>query len=148
MRRRSLVGRVSAALLLALPPVADEAVFTEAAGTAIDGYNTVAYHPEGRAVRGAAEHALRWRGVTCRFTSAAHRELFAREPERYAQAFGGFCAYVAGLGECRGVDPEVWDIVDDALYLFAAPSSLRQRRLDPAGNLFMAGTFRSDAEAE
>ena len=48
------------------PPVA-----ADEAGVAIGGYDPVAYFEAGRAVPGAADHSLAWRGAEWRFASRA-----------------------------------------------------------------------------
>ena len=68
-------------------------------GVAIDGYDPVAYFTDGRPVEGSKEFDDDWNGATWRFASAAHRDLFAAAPEKYAPQYGGYCAWavVAGL---------------------------------------------------
>ncbi len=57
--------------------------------TAIEGYDTVAYHTEGRAMKGKAEFSYEWNDANWHFASAENRDLFASDPERYAPQFGG-----------------------------------------------------------
>jgi len=87
-------------------------------GVAIHGYDPVAYHVDGAAVRGdpaiAAEHA----GATWRFASEANREKFRAGPERYAPAYGGWCAWAMADGEFVDVDPASFLIEDGRLLLF------------------------------
>ncbi len=56
---------------------------------AIKGYDTVAYFTEHRAVRGKEEFEFSWEGVRWLFSSAANRELFAADPERFIPQYGG-----------------------------------------------------------
>lgn len=86
-------------------------------GTAVDGYDVVAYFQDGRAVEGTREYAYEWEGATWRFASAEHRDLFAASPGRYAPQYGGFCAYAVSQGTTADIDPEAWKIVDGKLYL-------------------------------
>lgn len=86
-------------------------------GTAVEGYDVVAYFTEGRPVKGQSEFSHSWRGATWRFASAEHRDLFAANPERYAPQYGGYCAYAVAQGATAGIDPEAWKIVDGKLYL-------------------------------
>jgi hypothetical protein len=55
--------------------------------------------------------------ATWRFASAEHRELFAANPEKYAPAYGGYCAYAVSQGVTAPIDPEAWKVVDGRLYL-------------------------------
>ena len=59
-------------------------------GVAIKGYDTVAYHTEGRAVKGKRSFAQQWNDAKWYFVSAANRDLFAADPERYAPQYGGY----------------------------------------------------------
>ena len=59
-------------------------------GVAIKGYDTVAYHTEGRAVKGQREYAHKWNDAKWYFASAENRDLFAADPERYAPQYGGY----------------------------------------------------------
>jgi YHS domain-containing protein len=85
--------------------------------TAVGGYDTVAYHTEGRAVEGSSEHATAWRGATWHFASAGNLARFEADPERYAPQYGGYCAYAVAKGATAKGDPEVCKIVDGRLYL-------------------------------
>jgi YHS domain-containing protein len=86
-------------------------------GTAIEGYDAVAYFLDGKPVEGSREHQVEWNGATWRFASAAHRELFAKEPRKYAPQYGGFCAFGVSRGYAVGIDPAAWKIVGGKLYL-------------------------------
>jgi YHS domain-containing protein len=86
-------------------------------GVAVRGTDVVAYVTQGRPVPGSAAFTHMWRGATWRFASAAHRDLFAAAPERYAPAYGGFCAFAVSEGYTAPIDPAAWRIVDGRLYL-------------------------------
>jgi YHS domain-containing protein len=92
-------------------------VNTDRNSVAIKGYDTVAYFTMGRPVQGKAEFEHIWQGARWHFTSAEHRDLFARNPDRYAPRYGGYCAGGMALGRKARVDPDAWAIVDDQLYL-------------------------------
>ena len=53
---------------------------------AIGGYDPVAYFTDNKAVPGRAEHELVWDGARWRFATAAHRDLFARDPRALCPA--------------------------------------------------------------
>ncbi len=88
-------------------------------GTALKGYDTVAYHTAGRPVEGSRKFSHTWGGATWRFASAENRDLFAADPERYAPAYGGYCAYGMAQGAKVDIDPSAWRIVDGRLFLNA-----------------------------
>jgi hypothetical protein len=86
-------------------------------GLALDGYDAVAYFTESRAVPGRAEFEHQWDGARWRFASAANRDRFAKEPQRFAPQFGGYCAYAVSRGYTASADPEAWSVVDGKLYV-------------------------------
>ena len=86
-------------------------------GKAAEGYDVVSYFTDGNAVEGSGDHALMWKDVEWRFSSQAHKETFAANPEKYAPQYGGYCAYAVSKGYTASVDPEAWSIVEGKLYL-------------------------------
>lgn len=92
-------------------------VFTED-GLAIRGYDPVAYFTQGQPVAGDPAHTAEWRGAVWRFASAENREAFLADPEAYAPAYGGFCAWaVAAKGKLYSTQPDNWTIHDGRLFL-------------------------------
>ena len=69
------------------------------------------------AIRGERAYSTEWRGVEFRFASQANLDLFVSDPEAYAPAYGGYCAFGAAMGFKFDGDPNQWKIVDDVLYL-------------------------------
>lgn len=109
----ALLGVVAASRLAALEPV-DK---TFLGGLAAEGYDVVAYFTDGRAVEGSKVFETTWNGAAWRFASEAHRQLFQKEPERYAPQFGGYCAWAVSQGYTASGDPQAWTIVGGKLYL-------------------------------
>ena len=89
-------------------------------GLAIDGYDPVAYFPEGGSSpkKGKKKFSRTYRGVTYRFSSEENREQFVAAPARYEAAYGGWCAYAMADGKQVEVDPESYLIQDERLMLF------------------------------
>ena len=86
----------------------------------ISGYDPVAYFTVGRPLQGKAEFEYVWRRSRWRFASGEHRDLFIRDPHRYAPQYDGYCAMGAAdqaAAHKDTVDPEAWAIVDGKLYL-------------------------------
>lgn len=102
---------------------------------AIKGYDTVAYFTDGRAMKGKSEFAATWNEVEWHFANAAHRSLFAENPERYAPQFGGFCASGLSQGKKAVADPEAWTIVDGKLYINFSKGARDRWRKDKAKNI-------------
>lgn len=113
MRRMILLSL----LLVTFTAVADEPVNKTLFGNAVKGYDVVAYFTDGKPVEGSSDHEVEWNGATWRFASAQHRNLFAKEPAKYAPQYGGFCAFGVSRGYAVGIDPEAWKIVGGKLYL-------------------------------
>jgi YHS domain-containing protein len=109
------------AAIAALPAAAGEKMVNAGPdNVAIKGYDTVAYFTDGRAMKGKPQFVYAWNGAQWRFASAAHRDMFASNPERYAPQFGEFCSMGLALGVRAIADPEVWKIVDNKLYLYVS----------------------------
>ena len=84
---------------------------------AIEGYNPVAYFTEEKAREGSPEHSYRWEGAEWRFVSAENRRQFIEDPEAYAPAYGGWCAWAMANGDYADSDPEQWTIHKGRLFL-------------------------------
>jgi enamine deaminase RidA (YjgF/YER057c/UK114 family) len=86
----------------------------------ISGYDPVAYFTDGKPVQGKSEIEYLWHKLRWRFANEAHRNLFAKEPDRYTPQYDGYCAMGAAADDAAHkdtVDPEAWAIVDGKLYL-------------------------------
>jgi enamine deaminase RidA (YjgF/YER057c/UK114 family) len=102
----------------------------------ISGYDAVAYFTDGKPVQGASEFEYLWHKLRWRFASDAHRQSFAKDPDRYAPQYDGYCAMgVAETGDVAhkdSVDPEAWAIVDGKLYLTHMPQGMDTWRQNSA----------------
>lgn len=88
------------------------------AGLGAKGYDVVAYFTQGKPVQGVAQYEHVYGGVTWRFASQKHRDLFAANPEKYAPQYGGFCSWGVAQGKLFDVDPvKGWTVHDGKLYL-------------------------------
>jgi enamine deaminase RidA (YjgF/YER057c/UK114 family) len=86
----------------------------------ISGYDPVAYFTDGKPVQGKSEIEYLWHKLRWRFANEAHRNLFAKEPDRYTPQYDGYCAMGVSNDDAAHkdtVDPEAWAIVDGKLYL-------------------------------
>jgi YHS domain-containing protein len=99
------------------PALAEKPQVFSSQGAAIHGYDPVAYHTAGTPTKGSAQFSHQWRGATWHFASAANRDAFAANPEKFAPQFGGYCAFGAAKGFAVETDPKSWRIVDGKLYL-------------------------------
>ena len=127
--RRSTLALLAFAPVAATLPrraMAAEPMVFQRGGPAINGIDPVAYFDGNGPVTGDAAITADWNGATWRFATAANRDAFTAEPERFAPAFGGYCAFAASRGYLAPTIPEAWSIVDGRLFLNA---SLRARDL-------------------
>ncbi|MCU4652845.1 YHS domain protein [Roseibacterium sp. SDUM158016] len=129
--RRNLVGLAAAVpalpvLLTATSARAAEPRIFQQGGLALGGTDPVAYFEGNGPVRGDGAHALDWMDARWTFASATNRDAFAADPERFAPAFGGYCAFAASRGYLAPTIPEAWSLHEGRLFLNA---SLRAREL-------------------
>ncbi len=87
-------------------------------GLALKGHDPVAYFTAGAPKLGAADRISRYRGVTYRFASEENRAAFAASPEKYAPAYGGWCATAMAEGRKVEIDPGNFKITGGRLFLF------------------------------
>ena len=144
--RRLFLGTVSAvAGVVALTGAAlagDQ--YVDSTGFALSGYDPVAYfaleqvplgEAQPRAVPGSAEITADWNGATWAFSTEANREAFLADPERYAPAYDGHCAYGIAQGGKVPANPHLWRIVDGQLYLNINQQVVGFWEADLEGNL-------------
>jgi len=105
------------AVALGAAAVAGDAVNTDKHGLALQGYDPVAYFTEAKPTKGDPAITAEHLGATYRFASAANREAFLAEPDRYAPQYGGWCAYAMARGSKADIDPGAFKVVDGKLYL-------------------------------
>ena len=101
---------------LSLAQAQQAEVFSTSEG-AIRGYDPVAYFTLGSAQKGDADITHDYKGATWHFASEENRDLFAANPEKYAPAYGGHCAFGLAQGHLVPTDPNAWTIHNDKLYL-------------------------------
>lgn len=116
----SLVVAAVVLLSTAAPAIAGEKseIYKNWRGVAIRGYDPVAYHVEGKPVKGSSQYEFKWKNAKWRFSSAENLNLFEADPEKFAPRYGGYCAWAVSQGYTASVDPEnAWTIVEGRLYL-------------------------------
>jgi YHS domain-containing protein len=112
--------------------------FFEAGGLAIRGYDPVAYFSDNKPAQGSSKFTALYKGSLFRFSSAANRDAFAANAERYAPQYEGFCAYAAAQGSKAAVDPTAFTIVNNKLYLNFNQSTQALWRKNAQGNIAKA----------
>ena len=84
---------------------------------AVGGYDTVAYHKEGKPVIGTEAFTHTWKDATWRFSSKENLDAFVADPDKYAPQYGGHCAFAVAHNALSPGNPQHWKIVDGKLYL-------------------------------
>jgi enamine deaminase RidA (YjgF/YER057c/UK114 family) len=124
-----------------LATVLASAARSEEPKLSISGYDPVAYFTDGKPAQGKSEIEYIWHKLRWRFANEAHRDLFAKEPDRYTPQYDGYCALgVSAGGEAHKdtVDPEAWAIVDGKLYLTHMSQAMDDWRQNPDGYIKQA----------
>jgi YHS domain-containing protein len=81
------------------------------------GHDAVAYFTQDKPVLGSAEFTAIHQDAIYRFSSAENRDTFKKSPEKYAPAYGGFCAFGATFAKKFPIDGKAFEIVDGQLYV-------------------------------
>lgn len=145
-RLRLVLGALVAALgiagappALALDEVNTSSGLTAAgAPLALHGYDPVAFFTVSAPTPGSAEFATVHEGATYYFASRENLETFEENPDRYAPAFGGFCAYGVSVGKKFDGNPRYWTIEEGRLYLNLNADIARKFAEDVAGSVAKA----------
>ena len=82
------------------------------------GYSPVSYFTDAGPHVGSPEFAATHEGVTYFFADAQEQSTFEANPEKYAPAYGGWCAYGMAVDNYFPVNPKLYKIVDGRLFLF------------------------------
>lgn len=90
---------------------------TDPAGSALNGYDAVAYFTLNNAVKGDPKFEYVWNGAKWYFSSEENMKRFQADPASFAPQFGGYCSYAVSEGYTADGDPEAWKVVDGKLYL-------------------------------
>ena len=107
----------SAALLFASLVPAFPGEYFEKDGAAIRGYDPIAYFAEMKPVKGSPEFHAEYQGSTFYFSTAANRDMFAANPDKFAPQYGGYCAFGLAKGYKAVIDPAAFTVVEGKLYL-------------------------------
>lgn len=87
------------------------------AGPVADGFDLVSYFDAERAPRrGVSAFRASHGGRAFLFASAANRDLFLADPERFLPKYGGLCAFAMASGKRVASNPLNYRIVDGRLY--------------------------------
>lgn len=85
---------------------------------ALGGYDPVSYFTQDRPSKGNDSFTAQHDGATYHFASQESLDTFNADPEKYAPAYGGYCAYAMGKGYLANANPETYKIKDGKLLVF------------------------------
>jgi len=123
LRKMLTVFAVAVFVLSATISFADQMakgeVFVTEDNIAVKGYDVVSYIQDNKAVQGSKDNSADYEEVTYYFATAANKNAFTKNPEKYLPQYGGWCAYAVGAANMKvPTDPETFKVVDGKLYLF------------------------------
>lgn len=133
---------------LAIPQVADVVspiVSDPESGVAIDGYDPVGFFTANEAIKGDARYVANYGDVKFHFVSEENRDLFLKDPERYAPAFGGYCSHSLASGVLTPGSPEHWTIHGNRLYFTRSSGSTKVFREETALSVAAADRYWEDS---
>jgi YHS domain-containing protein len=102
---------------------------------ALRGYDPVGYFIDSRPVQGEPQYWYEFDDTVYLFASAEHRAAFVADPDRYAPQYDGYCAMSVSFGGRDEGLPDVWEIVNDKLYVFGKPNGVQDFDNDRAGTI-------------
>ncbi len=114
-----LLGLIAVTLIFTTSAMASESpVYTGLlSNTGAGGYDTVGYFETGQPTKGSGDYTAEYQGATWRFANSENLARFKDNPERYAPAYGGYCAWAVSEGYLAKGDPKHWSIREGRLYL-------------------------------
>lgn len=104
-------------------------------GVAIEGFDTVAYFEQNKAIKGDNNYSHAYKGLIWNFSSEDNRNKFKQNPERFTPEYGGYCAYAMSKGLVVSSDPEAYTLHQGKLYLNYSFSVRNTWRKDIPGYL-------------
>ena len=107
----------------------------------LKGHDPVAYFTVGKHVLGKADIKADYDGVTYRFASEDHHQMFLKSPDKFTPQFGGFCSNGMVYAIPWGGDPDTWKIIDGRLYIFGGEASKKYFLMDEKRNLELANAY-------
>lgn len=99
------------------------------------GHDAVAYFTEGKPVVGSADFTAQHEGAVYRFSSAANRDTFRANPDKYEPAYGGYCALGTSFGKKFEIDGKAFEVVEGRLYVNKNQSAYKAWQKDIPGNI-------------
>jgi YHS domain-containing protein len=81
------------------------------------GYDPVGFFTEGKAIKGDPQWQSTYGGAIYYVHSSADKDVFDKEPAKYAPQYGGHCSMAMTMGKLEDVDPNYFLVHDGKLLL-------------------------------
>lgn len=124
-----------AAMVVATTVWAGITTSTDENDVILNGYDAVAYFTEDKPVKGNAKYTAVHNGAIYRFASEENRDLFRKNPKKYAPVYGGYCAYGAAVGKKFAVDGKAFEVLNGTLYVNKNKDVYETWAKDKPGNI-------------
>ncbi len=99
-------------------------------GVAINGYDTVAYFDQNKAVKGSQAYSCEYNNAVWYFSTAENKEKFLANPGKFAPQYGGYCAHALAQNELVAANPKAFVVKDDKLYLYSKKKFARKAKFN------------------
>lgn len=90
---------------------------TDSNDVILAGHDAVAYFTQNKPVLGNQKYTAVHNDAIYRFSSAKNRDVFNTNPEKYAPAYGGYCAYGTTFGKKFEINGKAFEVVNGTLYV-------------------------------
>jgi YHS domain-containing protein len=104
-------------------------------GVILKGYDPVAYFKQNKAVKGDPKYSSSYGGATYYFASSGDKAEFDKSPAKYAPQYGGFCAHSMTKRKLKDIDPNVFFVYKEKLYVCSSPKAGKAFYADPDTNI-------------
>jgi YHS domain-containing protein len=104
-------------------------------GVILHGYDSVAYFKQKKAVKGDPKFSSSYGGATYYFASADDKAEFDKTPAKYVPQYGGYCAHSMLKRKLKDIDPNVFYVYKDKLYVCSTPKAGKEFYSDPETNV-------------
>jgi len=94
-------------------------VSTNKSGVAINGFDTVAYFDQNKAVKGSKDFSCEYNEATWYFSSEENRQKFLDNPEKFAPQYGGYCSHALAENKLVDANPKAFVVRDNKLFLYS-----------------------------
>jgi YHS domain-containing protein len=104
-------------------------------GVILKGYDPVAYFKQNKAIKGDPKYSSSYGGATYYFASRDDKAEFDRSPAKYAPQYGGFCANSMTKRKLKDIDPNVFAVYKEKLYVCSSQKAKKSFFSDPDSNI-------------